>query len=151
MFKGAPKFLLKYSSKSCIETYENSLLNIIQSKKQVLPENTFGFDIVYTGMTDEQGMVNIETIRQFEMINVITEELVLKNFEIKKEIKKKIDVIIYVSYSNNRRIIVILPLLCKQNTDWNNTRYVVSHKGFLVIIKKHFPRLNVDKLYKYFD
>ena len=151
VFKGAPEFLLKYSSNSCIETYENSLLNIIKSKKQVLPENTFGFDIVYTGMTDEQGMVNFGIIRQFEMINVVTEELVLKNLEIKKEIKKKIDVIIYVSYNNNRRIIVILPLLCKQNTGWNNTRYAASYKGFLVIIKKHFPRLNVDKLYKYFD
>ena len=145
-----PVFLLKHSSNSCIETFENCVFDAIKSKK-ILPENTFGFDIVYTGKTNEKGISNFKILRQFEMINVVTEELVIKNLETKKEIKQKIDVIIYVSYSNNHRIIVILPLLCKQDTDWNNTRISISYKGFLTIIKKHFPRLNVDKLCNYFD
>ena len=135
VFRSIPVFLLKHTNNSCREAHENLILNVIKSKK-ILPENTFGFDIVYTGTSNEKGEINFKVLRQFEMINVVTEESVIKNFETKIEIKKPIDVIIYVSYGNNHRIIVILPLVCRSK----DTKLTISHKGFQVIIKKTFSK-----------
>ena len=144
-------YFLKNSTAGCIEKYERRVLDIINLKK-VMPENTFGFDIVYQGVSDSKGKVSINLFMKFELIRVVTESLVVENCNTKEKIHKTIDVIVYVSHdANAHRIGLVLPLICPLKTDWPNTKLKFSHRGFSKIIQDHFPERKITSLHEYYD
>ena len=106
----------------------------------------------YLTESNVDGKAELKILMAYESVFVVPEKITITNQSTFANFCKEIDFIIYMSFdANQHRLIVILPIIGKIQTKWNDAELAITHKSFLDIAKEYVKDINITNVVPYFN
>ena len=152
LFKNHPWTLTKNTNEDTLDNYLKILRDEFINDK-VFPENMLGYDLLYFGKTNKDGIAKLNTLIASEGVFVIQDTLKIENLDTGYDTEKQIDILTYNTHTvNNFRMLFFLPLIpLKFGNGFENAEIKFSHSGFGKHASNYFEnkstKITLKKIY----
>jgi len=152
-FERAPWAQIHYTDLITIKNTLDILRNALLEAK-VFPENMFGYNLTYSGVSCVDGKFSMSVLTDAESVTVFQDLIVVINSKSGEQFDFRADFLLYHSHqSNGHRLLFCLPLIPQVATRWANTSIEIKHKGFGKLAKEYLETNagTTCEVYKFFD